>query len=159
MMHTLEREQWLAIPIQEAWAFFSTPRNLAKITPGDMQFEIREPFDDAPMFTGQRITYTVRPLFGIPLKWVTCIAAVEAPYRFIDVQIQGPYRHWWHEHIFIEQDEGTLMKDKVEYELPLGAVGDLLHGPLVQQRLKRIFDHRLRTLDQLFGRPGGMRLA
>ena len=66
----------------------------------------------------------MRPLFGIPqLKWITCIAVAEEPYRFVDVQVRGPYRHWWHEHTFIEQDGGTLMKDRVEYELPLRPVG------------------------------------
>ena len=54
MKHTLEREQWLPIPTEQAWDFFSSPRNLAKITPGDMGFRIREPFEDTAMFTGQR---------------------------------------------------------------------------------------------------------
>ena len=113
------------------------------------------------MFTGQRISYTVRPLFGVPLKWVTCIAIAEPPHRFVDVQIEGPYRHWWHEHTFIEKDGGTLMKDKVEYELPFGLLGDLLHGPLVKGRLKAIFDFRFRSLEQIFGpgRSRNMRLA
>ena len=161
MEHTLEREQWLPIPIEQAWDFFSSPRNLSKITPGDMGFRIRAPFEDTPMFAGQRIAYTVRPLFGIPLKWVTCIAIAEPPHRFVDVQIEGPYRHWWHEHTFLESDGGTLMKDKVEYELPFGPLGDVLHGPLVKGRLKAIFDFRFRTLEQIFGpgRSRNMRLA
>ena len=161
MMRTLEREQWLPIPIEQAWEFFSSPRNLAKITPGDMDFRIREPFDDVPMHEGQRISYTVRPLFGLPLKWVTCIATAEAPHRFVDIQIKGPYKHWWHELTFIAKDGGTLMKDKVEYELPFGMFGDLLHGPLVKGRLKAIFDFRFRTLERLFGtgRTRNMRLA
>ena len=161
MMRTLEREQWLPIPIEQAWDFFSSPKNLAKITPGDMGFVIREPFVDVPMHAGQRITYTVRPLFGIPLTWVTYIAMAEQPYRFVDVQVRGPYRHWWHEHTFIAKEGGTLMKDRVEYELPLGRFGDLLHGPLVKGRLKSIFDFRFRTLERIFGagRSRNMRLA
>ncbi len=161
MVRTLEREQWLPIRIEQAWDFFSSPRNLSKITPGAMGFRIREPFDEVPMFAGQRISYTVRPLFGIPLKWVTCIAIADAPYRFVDVQIEGPYKHWWHEHTFMEQDGGTLMKDKVEYELPFGPLGDLFHGPLVKGRLKAIFDFRFRTLERIFGagRSRNMRLA
>lgn len=151
MMRTLEREQWLPIPIEQAWEFFSSPKNLAKITPGDMGFVIREPFDNAPIYEGQRISYTVRPLFGIPLKWITCIAVAEEPYRFVDVQVRGPYRHWWHEHTFIEQDGGTLMKDRVEYELPFGRLGNLFHGLLVKGRLQDIFDFRFRTLERIFG--------
>ncbi len=154
MMRTLHREQWLPIPVQEAWAFFSTPRNLAKITPGDMGFVISEPFEDNTIHEGQQIRYTVRPLFGIPLKWVTCIALAKAPHRFVDVQIKGPYKHWWHEHTFIAKDGGTLMIDKVEYELPLGPLGDLVHAWIVRNRLKSIFDFRFRTLEHLFGSKG-----
>jgi ligand-binding SRPBCC domain-containing protein len=50
--------------VEEAWNFFSSPRNLAVITPPEMGFVIREPFDDKPTYAGQRITYTVKPLFG-----------------------------------------------------------------------------------------------
>jgi ligand-binding SRPBCC domain-containing protein len=152
MMRALVREQWLPVALDGAWHFFSSPDNLSKITPGDMGFRIREPFDRAPIHTGQRITYTVKPLFGIPLTWITCIAVAEPPHRFVDVQIKGPYKHWWHEHTFEERDGGTLMRDRVEYEMPLGPLGELVHGWLVRDRLRRIFDHRFRTLAELF--PG-----
>ena len=160
MVRTLDREQWLPLPIAEAWAFFSSPKNLAKITPGDMGFRIREPFDNAPIHAGQMITYTVKPLFGIPLTWVTRIAIVEAPHRFVDTQLNGPYRKWWHEHTFISKDGGTLMKDTVEYELPLGPLGDVMHTLVVRGKLKDIFDFRFRTLETHFGRtPASARLA
>ena len=151
MMRTLEREQWLPIPIEDAWAFFSSPKNLAKITPGDIGFRIREPFDNAAIFEGQRIHYTVKPLFGIPLKWVTRIALVEAPHRFVDEQEKGPYKRWHHEHEFIARNGGTLMKDHVEYELPLGPLGDVMHACVVHGKLKDIFDFRFRTLETQFG--------
>lgn len=159
MMRVLEREQWLPTTLSEAWAFFSSPKNLAKITPGDMGFVIRTHLKDEPLCAGQRIEYTVRPLFSIPLRWVTCIATVEEPHRFIDVQLKGPYKHWWHEHTFIEQDGGVLMKDRVEYELPFGPLGDLLHAWVVKSRLKGIFDFRSRTLQRLFNPTSGTRLA
>ena len=152
MKHTLEREQWLPIPIEEAWAFFSSPKNLAKITPDDMGFRIRGPFDNAPIHEGQKISYTVKPLFGIPLTWVTYIAIAESPRRFVDTQLKGPYRSWWHEHTFFEKDGGTLMKDKVEYELPFGPLGDMMHSLVVRGKLKDIFDFRFRTLEAHFGR-------
>jgi ligand-binding SRPBCC domain-containing protein len=150
MQRTLTREQWLPIPIEEAWAFFSTPLNLAKITPRDMGFVIREPFDHGAIREGQLITYTVRPLLGIPLTWVTRIDAAEAPHRFVDTQLKGPYTRWWHEHTFMEKDGGTLMKDRVEYELPLGPLGELMHALVVKDKLKAIFDFRFRTLEQFF---------
>jgi ligand-binding SRPBCC domain-containing protein len=151
--HVLEQEQVLPISLEEAWSFFSTPRNLARITPPDMGFVIHEPFDDSPAHAGQRITYTVRPLFGIPLKWVTLIALAEGPHRFVDSQVQGPYKRWWHLHTFEPVQGGVLMRDRVEYELPLGPLGELAHGIFVKKRLQQIFEHRRETLKRLFPAP------
>lgn len=39
----MERRQVLPIPIGKAWRFFGSLRNLARITPPDMGFAIREP--------------------------------------------------------------------------------------------------------------------
>jgi ligand-binding SRPBCC domain-containing protein len=149
-VHFIERDQFLPISLQEAWEFFSTPRNLARITPEELRFTILEPFDGRPMHAGQRITYSVRPVMGIPLKWVTLIEQAEAPYRFIDTQLQGPYTRWWHLHTFTPVDGGVMMKDRVEYVLPLGPLGELAHRIFVRRKVERIFDHRFSVLEGLF---------
>ncbi|HNR54621.1 MAG TPA: SRPBCC family protein [Flavobacteriales bacterium] len=144
--HVLERSQTLPITLERAWDFFSTPRNLALITPPGLGLSIREPFDDRPAFNGQLITYTVRPLLRIPLRWVTRIEEVSAPVRFVDTQLQGPYRLWRHTHAFEAVPNGVHMRDRVEYELPLGPLGELAHMLWVRRELDRIFDHRALTL-------------
>lgn len=149
--YVLERQQFLPIPLEEAWKFFSTPRNLAVITPPEMGFVIRQPFDNKDAYAGQRITYTVKPVLGIPLTWVTLIEDVEAPYKFVDTQLKGPYKRWWHQHTFEAVDGGVLMRDRVEYELPLGPLGDIAHGIFVKRKLKGIFDFRTTTLERMFG--------
>lgn len=151
-MHVLEQEQWLPMERDEAWAFFSSARNLALITPPDMGFVIRPPFADEPLHTGQRISYTVRPLFGIPLNWVTLITEVDAHYRFVDTQEKGPYVRWWHQHTFTELRGGTWMHDRVEYELPLGPLGLLAHASFVKRRLDQVFRFRREALERLFVR-------
>jgi ligand-binding SRPBCC domain-containing protein len=151
--HVLERTQFLPLTLAQAWAFFSSPKNLAVITPPEMGFVIRAPFDDKPTYTGQRITYTVSPVLGIPLTWVTLIEHVDAPYRFVDSQVKGPYKRWWHQHTFEAVEGGVQMHDRVEYELPLGPVGELAHGIFVRRQLKAIFAYRNRTLEALFPVP------
>ncbi len=150
--YVLEREQFLATSLQEAWDFFSSPRNLAVITPPEMGFVIRQPFDNKDAYAGQLITYTVKPLLGIPLTWVTLIEGVEAPYKFVDTQLKGPYKRWWHEHSFEAVEGGVMMRDRVEYELPMGLLGDVAHGIFVKRKLQGIFDFRTTTLERLFGR-------
>ncbi len=149
MRRLLEREQFLPIPVEEAWRFFSDPRNLATITPPDLGFVIHGDIGERT-FAGQRITYTVRPLLGIPVSWITLIEDVDAPHRFVDTQLKGPYKYWHHLHTFEAVAGGTLMRDRVEYELPLGPLGDIMHGLVVKSRLQKIFDHRRLVLEKMF---------
>lgn len=149
-MYVLERRQYLPIPLLKAWEFFSDPRNLARITPREMGFVIREPLPDGPIHEGQRITYTVKPILGIPLKWVTLITVAEAPHRFVDTQETGPYAYWHHTHHFAAEGDGTAMHDRVEYRLPLGFLGDVAHRLFVNRQLNAIFDHRERIMHELF---------
>lgn len=151
-VHVLEREQWLPVRPSEAWSFFSSPRNLGLITPPEMRFVIHPPFNDEPVFAGQRIRYTVRPLFGIPLAWETLISRVEPERSFTDEQSKGPYSLWRHTHTFTAQGDGTLMHDKVEYALPLGPLGTLAHVMLVKRKVEAIFDYRKTALETIFGK-------
>lgn len=148
--HVLERSQVLPITLDAAWSFFSSPRNLARITPPEMGFVIHDSFDGREAYTGQRITYTVRPLLGIPVRWVTRIEDVQAPERFVDTQEKGPYRRWHHTHTFEAVPTGVLMRDRVEYELPFGVLGDLMHTLVVKRKLDGIFRFRERTLEHIF---------
>ncbi|MBK8340048.1 MAG: SRPBCC family protein [Flavobacteriales bacterium] len=151
-VHLLEREQVLEVDIAEAWAFFSSPRNLGLITPSYMRFCIRAPFDDRPAHSGQLITYTVQPLMGIPLTWITRIEEVVPGQQFVDTQRKGPFKRWRHLHRFEAVTGGTLMHDHVAYELPLGAIGELAHKLAVRARIEGIFAYRERVLPGLVQR-------
>jgi ligand-binding SRPBCC domain-containing protein len=124
-----------------------------------MGFVIHTPFDDGAAHSGQRITYTVRPLFGIPMTWVTRIEEVEAPHRFVDTQEKGPYKLWHHTHTFEAVAGGVLMRDKVVYELPLGPLGELAHTVLVARKLDAIFRFRVKALERIFPQPTEQRAA
>lgn len=150
MTHELRREQWLPISLETAWSFISSPRNLERITPKDMDFRIRQLDDETAIRTGQRITYSVKPVLGVPVRWVTRIPLVEAPYRFVDEQEKGPYAYWRHEHILRPERGGTMMEDIVTYRLPLGPLGDLAHQMFVKSRLESIFAYREQALEHIF---------
>lgn len=142
-------EQLLPVAIDEAWNFFSSPKNLAIITPANLDFRILTKLDDAEINTGMIINYTLRPLFGIPVRWQTEICEVNKPYSFTDRQVIGPYKTWIHRHQFIEKENGVLMKDDVTYELPLGPVGYLGYL-LVRKRVEKIFAYRKQMLERIF---------
>ena len=140
-IHVLEREQRLPGPPEAVFGFFADARNLEAITPPLLRFRVVTP---APivMRAGTLIRYRLR-VHGVPVRWLTQITAWEPPHRFVDAQVRGPYRHWHHEHRFTPDGAGgTLMRDRVDYELPLGPLGDVAHALFVRRDLERIFDHR-----------------
>ncbi|MDM1043084.1 MULTISPECIES: SRPBCC family protein [Empedobacter] len=152
MKYRLYREQQLYCDIDTAWRFFSSPMNLSEITPKDMAFTVLSEDQDQPIFEGMLINYSVSPLLGIPLKWQTKIIQVEHQKSFTDFQQKGPYKYWKHFHEFIPNEKGILMKDTVEYELPFGVLGNVVHSLLVKKKLNKIFDYRHQVLKQLFNK-------
>jgi len=149
-LHVLEQEQILPITLDEAWEFFSSPRNLDSITPSDLGFQIRHCPGDT-MYEGQIITYRVKIAPGIWVPWVTEIKAVDQGKAFVDEQRAGPYRFWHHRHAFEAVDGGVKMTDLVHYAMPFGPLGGIAHALFVRRKLEWIFGFRRRLLADKFG--------
>lgn len=150
MIYQFKSEHFLPITMDTAWEFFSSPGNLAKITPPEMDFKVLTHLGDEEIYNGMLIDYTVKPLFGVPLHWQTEIFMVDKPNCFADRQLKGPYTLWEHKHTFIEKEGGVLMLDEVKYQLPLGILGQLVHSLLVKKKVENIFAFRAKVLDQIF---------
>ena len=149
-IYTLHTKQNLPISLEEAWEFLSNPKNLKVITPDYMGFKTLSG-DDRPMFAGQIIQYIVTPVAGIPMKWVTEITHVQDKKYFVDEQRFGPYSLWHHKHFLKEIPGGVEMEDIVDYKVPMGILGQMVHPFLVKPKLKEIFDFRRQKLIALFG--------
>ncbi|MBT5931914.1 MAG: SRPBCC family protein [Flavobacteriales bacterium] len=146
-MYQLKRTQFIKTDLKKAWDFFSSPGNLKKITPEYMGFDVKTDLPDK-MYEGLMIEYTVKPLLGIPMNWITEIKTVKELEFFVDEQRKGPYKIWHHEHHFKEVDGGVEMTDIVSYELPLGILGRIMHPFVVQKKLEEIFDFRFKAVEQ-----------
>ena len=136
--------------MDEAWAFFSTPANLEKLTPKNLQFKILTCSHDT-MVEGQIISYKIRLMPFVWMNWVTEIKQVEENHFFVDDQRSGPYKIWHHRHTFTETENGVLMQDQVHYLLPFGFIGKIVHTLFVKAQLKRIFNYRKEMLAERFG--------
>jgi ligand-binding SRPBCC domain-containing protein len=146
-VHRLDREQLLALDLEEVFAFFSRAANLQAITPPWLRFEVLTP-EPVRMAPGTLIDYRLR-LHGLPLRWVTRIEQWEPNSVFVDRQLRGPYRLWHHRHEFTRVSDGTLVRDLVHYALPLGPLGALAHAALVRRDVERIFDFRQRSVGRM----------
>lgn len=149
--HSLTTTQKVPITLEQAWEFFSSPKNLATITPDHLGFKITSKDVRDTMYAGQIITYKVKPLLGIPLPWMTEITHVADKEYFVDEQRFGPYALWHHKHFFKAIDGGVEMIDKVDYKLPFGILGNIANSLFVKRQLKGIFDYRAKKLEELFG--------
>jgi ligand-binding SRPBCC domain-containing protein len=143
-------EQFLSTDINTAWNFFSSAKNLARITPPELDFNILTALDEKDIYQGMLIEYTITPLFGILLNWQTQILTIKKPEMFIDKQLKGPYKIWEHTHEFIQTEKGVLMKDSVKYLLPFGILGNIAHSLFVRRKIERIFNYRKQVLNKIF---------
>lgn len=150
-VHSFKIVQQLPIPVKQAWDFFSHPGNLQLITPADFEFKVLTKLEDRPIYVGQTIDYTVRPLFNIRMRWTTLITRVEEEVLFIDEQQRGPYRYWQHQHHFRAVSGGTEMTDELNYEVPGWLAGDVINAILVNNKIKKLFDYRCMKIAERFG--------
>ena len=142
----LSTKLWVPLNRHHVFELFSDAFQLEHLIPPWLNFRVLTP-GPIEMRAGRLIDYQIR-LHGIPIRWRTEITDWEPPFRFTDSQLRGPYRLWVHTHTFEELDGGTLVRDRVEYQVPGGSIANQL---FVQGDLRRIFNYRHDQLPGLLG--------
>jgi ligand-binding SRPBCC domain-containing protein len=148
--YSIDRAQVVPVDRLTAFGFFADAANLEAITPPWLEFAMLTPLP-IRMEPGALIDYRLR-LHGVPIRWRTRIDVWEPGVRFVDRQVRGPFALWEHTHTFHDHESGTLIRDRVDYRLPLGALGRIARRLLVARDLERIFDYRR---DAILGQPIG----
>ncbi len=149
--HSLTFTQKIPVSSDTAWTFFSSPANLARITPPEMMFRIAGELPAEEIYPGMVIWYTLYPFMLLPVRWETEITAVDRPNFFEDRQKSGPYEFWVHQHRFRETDGGVEMTDHLEYSLPMEMFGELVNTLIVSRRLEEVFEYRKRMIGRILG--------
>jgi len=144
--HTIETSMRLPLKVEEVFPFFCQVENLQRITPPELDFRILTPLP-VSIGLGTTVDYQLR-LFRIPFRWRSEITVWDPPYRFVDLQISGPYKLWEHNHTFRSNEGGTIIEDRVLYRLPYWPLGEIAF-PLVRFQLKRIFQYRQQTISDI----------
>ena len=150
-VYSIKTIQTISVSLDAAWDFFSSPANLKEITPDNLGFNIISKHHGDTMYAGQIIEYTVKPVLGIPLYWMTEITHVEEKKYFVDEQRYGPYSMWHHQHHFKAVEGGVEMTDIVHYKLPFWFLGDIAYEVFVKKQLQNIFDFRHKIVEKRFG--------
>lgn len=147
-LETFESEQRVNASLEVVAAFFSETRNLERLTPRELKWRILS--DASTMHLGATVDYSLR-VHGVPVRWRSLASEWSMPDGFADVQVRGPYLWWKHTHSFVKEGSGTLVRDSVEYALPLPPFGALLRR-MVRRDIESAFAFRRRELERIF--PG-----
>ncbi len=147
-VYVLKKDQEIPRPLNEVFAFFQDPANLAVITPKSLGFRILTP-PPHEMKAGAIIDYIIS-LGIIPVHWRTMITDYQPPYSFVDEQLKGPYTFWHHRHIFHSRGDTTSIVDEIYYALPFGILGRLAHFLFVRRQLEGIFYYRADAISRIF---------
>jgi len=154
-VYSLKAIQVIPADINQVWSFFCNPANLKDITPVTLAFNVISRHHGNVIYPGQIIEYTVRPVFNIPLYWMTEITHVADKKFFVDEQRYGPYSLWHHQHHFKETANGVEMIDIVHYKIPFWFIGDIANRLFVRRQLQKIFSFRFKAVQDRFGKwPG-----
>jgi ligand-binding SRPBCC domain-containing protein len=172
MHHTYHAEQWLPYPIELVFAFFANPENLPRLMPAWQKARIEEaafapppprlanrslPVRSIAAGAGTRLTMSFRPFPFSPIRlpWEAEITEFIWNDHFCDDQLRGPFAYWHHCHSVraeIRSDnEGTLLRDQVEYELPFGKLGHLVKHLIIARQLRKTFAYRQARTIELLG--------
>ena len=167
MRHVFEADQWLPFPLPVVFAFFANPQNLPPLMPAWQRAKIDElrliappaPPAGSPSRLGTGVgttmilSFRAVPLLPLRLHWLALIPEFEWNDHFCDTQTAGPFHYWRHCHSVRSEVrdgiEGTIVHDRVEYELPGGPLGDLANLIGGRAQMRYIFGVRHRQAAKL----------
>lgn len=159
MPYSFRSEQWLPYPVETVFAFFADPENLPALLPPWQHARLEGVTLVAPpranskalsnaAGTGSRIKLSLRslPFFPVRISWDAEIVQFEANHSFCDRQLRGPFTFWQHNHRFLSLDRTgpgvTVLTDEIEYDLPLGPLGNIAHVLFVRKQIEKTFAFR-----------------
>ena len=90
---------------------------------------------------GDEVTFTARH-WRLRWRMTSRVTELQAPVRFVDEQVRGPFARMRHEHVFFSEGGGTRMVDHVEFAAPLGVVGRLVDTLLLRRYLTALIVER-----------------
>ena len=149
-LERIQTVQRLPIQLEEAWDFFTSPKNLRLITPHWLDFQLNQEPPEY-MHPGTIISATIRPFPVYSTNWISEITHIRPPQFYITEQRFGPFKMWHHEHHFTAIDDGVEIEDIIMYGMHFGKIGSLFHNVFIRKKLHDAFSFRAQALEQRFG--------
>lgn len=146
-MPNFTKESYIDASARRLWQWHLESDAFDKLVPPWQKVEVlerAEPFEEGAILIMK--VYLIGP---IGKRWVAKHRDFIEGRQFVDEQLSGPFRTWVHTHQFLPfdpelpDDEGTsILRDSIDYELPLGPLGAALGGPVARHMLEKMFAYR-----------------
>src|SRR5215213_7091085 len=130
----------IASPAAAVRAWHSNPGAFERLTPPWMDVRVLEGVGGIAPGDWKRLRVGAGPI-GVP--WTLVHKNAEDGVGFVDEQTDGPFASWRHEHRFLNDGpQRSVLEDRITYELPFGAIGQLVAGRQIERRLDDLFRFR-----------------
>ncbi|AFZ73948.1 SRPBCC family protein [Natronobacterium gregoryi] len=158
-MPTYERRTTVQASLEDVWDFHSRTAGLEELTPDWMHLRIEAVMgsdgeaDPDVLEEEAEVAMSIRP-FGVGPRqhWTSVITdrdRDDGTAYFRDEMVHGPFDRWVHTHAFYADGDQTVLRDRVEYDLPLGPLGDAA-SPFSSLGFEAMFrDRHRRTKERL----------
>jgi ligand-binding SRPBCC domain-containing protein len=130
----------IPVPLEKVWSFYADVNAINPISPPFARVNFERV--DLPLRTGSEIVFVGK--YPPRLRWHAKIEALVPNSHFVDVQVEGPFAEWRHEHIFKARGEATEMIDQVTFRLKGGETLNKFLVLLVTLLLRAYFSYRHR---------------
>jgi len=154
----LEAVQELPLGTDKAWQFLTNAKNLEFLTPESMNFTIKSS-NTTPLYPGKILHYSVTPIPLYKTLWVSEITSYIEGKLFADKQLYGPYKSWNHEHEIARSKAGSIIIDRVYFQMPFGIFGGLVYALFVRRALFKAFSFRKSQLIKLYPSDENLRYS
>ena len=129
-MPMIRSRSWVSASVDQVFAFFDDPANLARLMPPPVQIRLVR-IEPAPPRPGSifEFRYGLGPF---QRSWIVRLLDRIENDRIVDETISGPMARFHHSHTFTPGRRGTWIDDQVDFHVgpdgPVGVVVDLVAG-------------------------------
>jgi uncharacterized protein (TIGR01777 family) len=127
-------------PVDRLLAWHANPGAFARLTPPWMDVRVLDGSGTIAPGDWKRLRLGAGPL-GV--TWTLVHHPADGFTGFVDEQLEGPFRSWRHEHRFLaDGPERSVLEDRITYQFPFGAAGQLVASRQFERRLDDLFRFR-----------------
>lgn len=97
---------------------------------------------------GDEVTWRARH-FGVWQRLTSKITAFERPHRFRDSMVRGAFARFDHDHLFAQDGEVTIMRDRFDFTSPLGPLGRVADALFLTRYMRAFLSERNRVMREV----------